>query len=201
MRTYLEFDAPMSAMEAAQRAQYVLGKWKYRYWGVIGGVRFERAFSGSALVAVQPHHIHTTIDLGLEDLGDGRCRVTIDQRVMKLGQPATNLDKMVWRGDVDDLEAVLLRREEPRIDRIRQDRYAGLVSYKYFGFVILPALIATAAFLGLSNWVVGVASAVMLILSAVIMPYLPFKMPHFPLENQMPAPPFESNYMRGGGQR
>lgn len=191
----------MSAQEAAQRAQYVLGKWKFRYWGVIGGVRFERAFAGSALVAVQPHHVHSTIELGLEDLGDERCRVTIDHRVMKLGQPSPSLDKMVWMGDLEDLEAMLLRREEPKIDRIRQDRYAGLVSYKYLGIVVLPLIVAAGVFFALENWIAAFTCILLVVVSAAILPFLPFKMPHFPLENQIPAPPFESNYLRGGDQR
>lgn len=190
----------MSAMEAAQRAQYVLGKWGYRFWGIPGGVRFERGFTGSALFVFKPHQVHTIINLQLQELDQSRCRVSVEQKVMKLGQPCPNLDKMVWAGDLDDLEAMLTKYEEPAIDRTRQDRYAGAVSLKYICFVILPLLVAFGVFYAMGNLATAMVSLVLMILSAVILPYLPFKMPHFPLENHIPAPPFESNYVRGGKQ-
>lgn len=200
MRNQRQFDAPMSAMEAAQRAQYILGKWNYRSWGIPGGVRFERGFTGSALFVFRPHQVHAIIDLHLQEVDQSRCRVTVEQKVMKLGQPCPNLDKMVWAGDLDDLEAMLTRREEPSIDRVGQDRYAGAVSLKYIFAIVLPLLVSFGIFYVLGNLVTALVSIVLLVGSAVIMPYLPFKMPHFPLENQMPPPPFESNYVRGGNQ-
>lgn len=191
----------MSAIEAAQRAQYVLGKWGYRFWGIPGGVRFERGFTGSALFVFRPHQVHTIINLHLQELDQTRCRVTVEQKVMKLGQPCPNLDKMVWIGDLDDLEAMLTKRQEPVIDRTRQDLYAGAVSLKYICFVIFPLLVAFGAFYALGNLVTAMVSLGLMTLSAIILPFLPFKMPHLPLENQVPPPPFESNCVRNSNQR
>lgn len=186
----------MSAMEAAQRAQYVLGKWKYRSWGIPGGVRFERGFAGSALVVIRAHHVHATIDLLLQDLGEEKCQVSIDQKVMKLGQPSTNLDKIVWLGDVEDVEAMLLRREEPKLDRIREDDYAGKVSLKYICFAVIPPLVAALWLYIIGNLVGAIIAGLLTLVTIPILPKLPFRMPHFPIENQVPPPPFESNYIR-----
>lgn len=195
MRDARTFVAPMNATEAAQRAQYVLGKWRYKFWSIPNGIRFERAFAGSALFAVNPHHVHSRIDVLLSEKSDGTCEVSAEQRVYKFGQPCSNLDKLVWRGDMDDLEASLARREEPSIDRIRQDHYAASISFKYIGFVIVPVLAALFWFLFNEQYLQVAVMGTLTVATALILPRLPFKMPHFPLDNV--PPPFQSNYPRG----
>lgn len=194
MRAHREFTAPMSALEASQRAQYILRRWRYKCWTTREGLRFERGTPGSAIVAVNPHHVHARIDLFLADLDDGTCKVVVDQDVFKLGQPCSRLDKIVWRGDLDDLEASLTRRADLTVDRVRQDRYAASISYKYLGFVIAPPLFALFWFLSRDQWAEVAAMGGLVAVSALILPLLPFRMPDFPLENTLPE--FPSNYLR-----
>lgn len=190
----------MPGLEAASRAHNVLGRWRYRSWAIPGGTRFERSFPLSALLVVHPHHVHSRIDMTIRETGDGRCQVTLVQNVYKLGQPSSRLDKEVWEGDLIDVEASLMRREEPVIDRTRQNAYAGKVSGLYIGFVIVPILII-GALVGFiyANAILGAAIALgLLAVAAITMPFVPFQMPDFPLENALPPAPGGSNYLRGG---
>jgi len=180
-------------MEAAQRAQYVLSRWKYRGWSIPGGIRFERAFSLSGLFAIHPHQVHTHIDLQIEEKPNG-CSITAVQTVYKLGQPCSNLDKMVWKGDLDDLEAAVVHRAPLKRDRIKENGYAGAVSIKFIVVAVLPPLVAALWLLFQQNFVGSAAMIALLAIAAIVMPYLPFKMPHFPLEGELP--PFDSNYPR-----
>ncbi|MBC8063906.1 MAG: hypothetical protein H7Y17_03690 [Chlorobia bacterium] len=195
MRNERQFIAPMSAVEAAQRAQYVLGKWKFKFWSIPGGIRFERSVPLAGLMVIHPHQVHSRIDLHLQELGEGACRVFVKHQVFKFGQPSSNLDKIVWLGDVEDLEAALQRREEPKLDRNRQDRYAGAISIKFILATIVPPVIAAIWLVATGERMATFLMLLVLILVAILFPFLPFRMPHFPLENQLP--PFDSNYVRG----
>ena len=194
MHEQREFIAPMNALEASQRAQYVLRRWKYRHLQNCQGLRFERGKPGSALVAVNPHHVHARIDLFLTEQRDSTCRVVVEQRVFKLGQPCSNLDKLVWRGDLDDVQAALTRRADLSVDRVRQDRYAASVSYKYLAFVVTPPLIALLWLVFNDRWIGVAAMGALLAIVAFVLPLLPFQMPEFKLENTVPE--FPSNYLR-----
>jgi hypothetical protein len=198
MRNERQFIAPMPAIEAAQRAQWVLGKWRFNFWSIPGGIRFERSLPLAGLMVLHPHQVHCRIDVHFQDRGDGTCQVLVNQRVFKFGQPSSNLDKMVWMGDLEDLEGALLRREEPKIDRIRQNAYAGAISMKYLLAIVLPSLVAAAWLFILGNWIGPAVLMVCMIGAALLLPVLPFKMPHFPLPNTLPA--FQSNYPRGRQQ-
>lgn len=198
MKSERRFVAPMNAIEASQRAQYVLAKWKYRAWSIKGGIRFERSMPLAGLVAVHPHHVHARIDALLYEQPDGACSVQVTQEVFKYGQPCSNLDKMVWQGDLDDLERALTERREPAIDRNRENSYAGMISFKFIFVAILVPLIAFAWLLFNDNKLGAILMLVVIVLSAVILPHLPFRMPHFPLENRLPE--FDSNYPRGNPQ-
>lgn len=197
MRSERQFSIPISAVEAIHRAKYLLGKTKYRCSQTPEGLRCERAYFGSGFVAIRPHHVHALVNISLRDSMNGSCEVAVEQKIMKLGQPSSNLDKMVWKGEIDDLEAYLTRNEEPRIDRIEQDVYAGKVTLKYVLAVVLPLSGVLIYFLATMNYVGGAIALVLFLLTVVMLPFLPFKMPEFPLENQVPAPPFVSNYLRG----
>lgn len=198
MRNERQFIAPMSAIEAAQRAQWVLGKWKFNFWSIPGGIRFERSLPLAGLMVLHPHQVHARIDIHFQDLGDGTCRVFVEHRVFKFGQPSSNLDKMVWMGDLEDLEGALLRREEPKLDRVRQNAYAGSISIKYLLAIVLPC-IAASVWLFISGHFIGpLILMVCMVGAALLLPVLPFRMPDFPLPNTLPE--FQSNYPRGRQQ-
>ena len=193
----------MSGLEAASRAHNVLEKWGYRGRAISGGIRFERGFFLSAMFAVHPHHVHSRIEITIQETGPGSCQVSLTLHVYKLGQPSSRLDKEVWMGELDDVEASLMRREEPRIDRSKQNAHAGKMSGLFIGFVIMPCLLIGAlAGLATHNVLVGAGVALgLLLVAAVAMPFLPFQMPDFPLENALPPAPGGSNYLRPGQDR
>jgi hypothetical protein len=196
MHTDRQFIAPMSAAEAAERSKYVLGKWKFKCWSVPNGIRFERSVPFAGLMVIHPHHVHCRIDLFFRDREDGSCEVRMSQQVFKFGQPSTNLDKQVWHGDTEDVEANLVRREEPRIDRTKQNSYAGLVSVKYLLISVLPPLVVAGWLVAVDRPIGAICCVLVVVAAAIVMPRLPFRMPDFPLDNQVPTAPFTSNYPR-----
>jgi hypothetical protein len=198
MRNERQFIAPMTAIEAAQRAQWVLGKWKFNFWSIPGGIRFERSLPLAGLMVLHPHQVHCRIDIHFQDLADGTCQVFVDHRVFKFKQPSSNLDKMVWMGDLEDLEGALLRREEPKIDRVRQNAYAGAVSIKYLLAIIVPCMAASIWLFVLGSLVGPLILVACMVVAALLLPVLPFRMPDYPLPNMLPE--FQSNYPRGRKQ-
>jgi hypothetical protein len=186
----------MAAREAAERAKYILSKWKFKFWSIPGGIRFERSVPLAGLAAINPHDVHSRIDMLFMEKEDGSCEITIRHQVFKLGRPGSTLDDQVWLGDLEDLEAGLLKREEPKIDRARQNRYAGRMYFKYCFFVVIPLF-------GVATWLVfdgrflaALLCIVVFIGTLILMPFLPFRMPYFPLDNKVPDAPFTSNYPR-----
>lgn|GEM_PF-7134097 len=198
MKNQREFLAPMTGVEAANRAQYVLKRWKYRAWSIPGGVRFERSTPIAGLAVIHPHLVHARIDMQILELPEGKCRISLNQTILKFGQPFTRLDKAVWLGDLEDVESYVGRREELQVDRVQQNAYAGRMTLVFLAYATFPALLAGAVtgFLTQAGLVGLIAGLVVILIAALFLPIIPLRMPDFPLDNALPPAPGGSNYIR-----
>lgn len=192
-----EFETACSPLEAASRAQTILAALRFRIKGVGNELKGERSFPFSGALVVRPQQVHCLLDIQIMPLPSGGCRISVRQRVFKMGSPASMLDKVVWNGELDDLENMIVRHQPPKVDRIKQDLYSGRITWIFIGFAGFVATIF--GFPAASVWgVVGglLTGLLIFVVLALMLPYFPFPVREFPLENPMPEADFDSNYIR-----
>ncbi len=148
------FVSPNSCAVCRARVKKLLETYGFRIVKEENLLEFERSARGAGLVATQPRSVHTTLVVWLSEEGDG-CSVLLTEVVQKYGQPASRLDKALWEGELDDIEALLIRNEPPNQDRAKQNASAGTFAVVAVAFMLLLYIIVAVlrSVLGFSFWV------------------------------------------------
>lgn len=192
MRNEFEAQSRLTEEQAIARLDYYLRSIGYKAKPP-GSRSYERGRPGAAIYVTRPHLNHARITLELKERPDG-VTVAVVQEVFRYGQPTSQIDKQIFRGELDDIRSVL-EGKRPTIDRVQQNVYAGNLAAYLILLIIAPA-VAAAGFHQQMEWFGWLVCAA--VMFGAIFGYLfaPIRVPDFPLKQSLPDSEFESPYPR-----